>query len=491
MTTRKFPELPEKFLVAFSFAGEQRDLVRQIAEAVEQKLGPSSVFFDEWFEHVLAGNDADLKLQEIYHKQCELAIVCVSKRYGEKPWTKIEHQVIRARQIQLNSSKVEKDEHRILLIRVGDGDGDIPGILFNTIVPDIRERSIDYSVDLIIDRLNLIVPEAEQQKRVKTYVPTFEHDVFISFADEDSEWSNTLINYLHKQLKQKLETADGFRLYSGNDFSQLERAATLLLIAAPAYCQQYADQFAQLEQFAKQQSVFLVEKDICNPRPKCLKGFTPYRFWDYQDTEGMVPIADDKYFAKADELITAIAKQLIELKAQYQHQQQLQEQRRQQQENKLPSTRGVDAFVFLHSAPEDLDLAAQIIPLLNEYGIEYVLSLKRTIETTADDICRDIQRNIIDCDAVLILYEQTTPIWVREQLGTCRRLQRKRETPLKVIAVHKGEGKQDLDCQLNNLHIYCCPPEKIQSYLPRFIKTLIQPPSSLINKSAISNRQTP
>ena len=37
-------EIPEKFLVAFSFAGEQRDLVRSIAEAVEQRLGAASFF---------------------------------------------------------------------------------------------------------------------------------------------------------------------------------------------------------------------------------------------------------------------------------------------------------------------------------------------------------------------------------------------------------------------------------------------------------------
>jgi hypothetical protein len=34
MPPRDVPEPPEKFLVAFSFAGEQRDLVRSIAEAV-------------------------------------------------------------------------------------------------------------------------------------------------------------------------------------------------------------------------------------------------------------------------------------------------------------------------------------------------------------------------------------------------------------------------------------------------------------------------
>jgi hypothetical protein len=64
-------EVPEKFLIAFSLAGEQRNLARSIAEAVEQELGPATVFLDEWFEHFIAGHDADLKLQRIYGKQCE------------------------------------------------------------------------------------------------------------------------------------------------------------------------------------------------------------------------------------------------------------------------------------------------------------------------------------------------------------------------------------------------------------------------------------
>ena len=56
---RGYPEaqparsLPEKFLVAFSLAGKQRDLVRAIAEAVEQELGSGTVFFDEWFSTTL------------------------------------------------------------------------------------------------------------------------------------------------------------------------------------------------------------------------------------------------------------------------------------------------------------------------------------------------------------------------------------------------------------------------------------------------------
>jgi len=146
--------IPERFLVAFSLAGEQRDLVRPIAEAVEKLLGETNVFYDEWFEHYIAGQDADLKLQRIYGERCALAVVCVSERYGGKPWTKTEHAAIRARQMQAQESH---DQLGILPIRVGDGD--VEGILFNAIVPDVRRKSVDEAAQLIVDRLRLILPD--------------------------------------------------------------------------------------------------------------------------------------------------------------------------------------------------------------------------------------------------------------------------------------------------------------------------------------------
>src|SRR4029079_6407286 len=151
--------IPEKFLVAFSFAGEQRNLVRSIAEAVETRLGRGTVFFDDWFEYYLAGSASDTKLQEIYGAQSELVIVCVSERYGGKPWRLAEHDAIRARKMQLRTSKDKKDADRILPLRVGDGD--VPGILFNTICPDVRQRPAEHTAELIVNRLRLIVPDAE------------------------------------------------------------------------------------------------------------------------------------------------------------------------------------------------------------------------------------------------------------------------------------------------------------------------------------------
>lgn len=148
--------VPRKFLVSFSLAGEQRKLVRAIAEAVEYQLGWGTVFLDEWFEHYIAGDDADLRLQEIYSRRCELVVVCVSEPYGSKPWTQAEHRAVRARLMKCSKAE-NRERDAILPIRVGDGE--VEGILFNAIVPDVRGRSVVEIAELIIARLRIIKPE--------------------------------------------------------------------------------------------------------------------------------------------------------------------------------------------------------------------------------------------------------------------------------------------------------------------------------------------
>jgi len=156
---------PDKFKVAFSFAGEQRDLVRSVAEAVEKELGRATVFFDEWYEPHLAGHGADLKLQKIYGQQCDLVIICVSSQYGAKLWTLAEYDSVRARLMQARVSKDERDMMRILPIRVGDGD--VEGIPCNAIVPDVRTKSAAQTAELVINRLGLIIPLPGTQTTVR------------------------------------------------------------------------------------------------------------------------------------------------------------------------------------------------------------------------------------------------------------------------------------------------------------------------------------
>jgi hypothetical protein len=88
-----------------------------------------------------------------------IAVVCVSEHYGGKPWTQAEHEAIRARLMQSRGSPDGSDRDSILPIRVGDGD--VPGIPFNTIALEVRERTSEQAAQLIIDRLQLVVPGLE------------------------------------------------------------------------------------------------------------------------------------------------------------------------------------------------------------------------------------------------------------------------------------------------------------------------------------------
>jgi hypothetical protein len=144
-------EVPTRFTVAFSLAGEQRQLILPIAQEVEAILGTSTVFYDAWYEHWIAGSDADLLLQELYGKKAELVVMCVSREYGDKPWTRTEHRAVRARLMQAATAE---DRHRIFPVRVGDGE--VEGVLLNEIVPDLREKTAVEAAELIVARLNLV-----------------------------------------------------------------------------------------------------------------------------------------------------------------------------------------------------------------------------------------------------------------------------------------------------------------------------------------------
>jgi hypothetical protein len=142
-------KVPGQFAVAFSLAGEQRQLVLPIAQEVEAILGRSTVFYDTWYEHWISGLDADLLLQDLYGQKAELVVVCVSGEYGDKPWTRTEHRAIRSRLMQA----AKADRHRVFPVRVGDGE--VEGVLFNEIVPDLRDKTAAEASELIVARLNL------------------------------------------------------------------------------------------------------------------------------------------------------------------------------------------------------------------------------------------------------------------------------------------------------------------------------------------------
>ena len=190
--------VPEHFLVAFSFAGEQRDLVRSVAQKVEQILGNSTVFLDEWYEYYIAGHDADSRLQDIYSRRSALVVVCVSGDYGRKSWTQGEYEAVRSRLLEARGDKNKSRILAVLPLRVGEGNVD--GIHFNTVVPDIRDRTIEASAQLIIDRLQAVAPDkALPGKASPTAQPTEKAELrverIVSFHEQKSLIRKSLALY--------------------------------------------------------------------------------------------------------------------------------------------------------------------------------------------------------------------------------------------------------------------------------------------------------
>ncbi len=125
---------------------------------------------------------------------------------------------------------------------------------------------------------------------MSTYVPNYQHDIFISYAPVDDEpligaetgWITALLNGLKVSLNQKLGRRDAFSLWQDTLLGrntpltlerakQLENVATLLLILSPAYLESSAC-LAELRTFVNKVGneagrIFVVEYDAVEPRP--------------------------------------------------------------------------------------------------------------------------------------------------------------------------------------------------------------------------------
>lgn len=147
-------KVPERFRVAFSFAGAQRTQVTAVAEALEQRLGRGLVFLDDWYQAYVAGHDADILLQRIYGRNSDLVVMCIAAAYDDRPWTMVEHRALRA--LSWGAKAGSRQAMRVLPLRFGDGD--VEGVLSNTIAPDVRQLAPDEVADLVLARLHLVDP---------------------------------------------------------------------------------------------------------------------------------------------------------------------------------------------------------------------------------------------------------------------------------------------------------------------------------------------
>jgi hypothetical protein len=118
-------------------------------------------------------------------------------------------------------------------------------------------------------------------------------------------------------------------------------------------------------------------------------------------------------------------------------------------------TKPIDAFVFVDGEAGDSPLAEQVCEALKQYGAGYVLPERRG---TAAEMRQELERNLVDCDALIVVYGSSDRGWVDEQLRQCRKAISKRDRPLQAVAVFEGppETKERLNVNLPKMMTIDC-----------------------------------
>jgi hypothetical protein len=86
--------MSKRFRIAFSFAGEKRDFVAQVATILAERFGKDHVLYDKYHEGTFARADLAFHLPACYHDESDLVVAVLCKDYEKKEWCGLEWNAI-------------------------------------------------------------------------------------------------------------------------------------------------------------------------------------------------------------------------------------------------------------------------------------------------------------------------------------------------------------------------------------------------------------
>src|SRR5919107_2937329 len=81
------PTPTKRFRIAFSFAGERRDFVAQVAAILAERFGEDAILYDKYHEAEFARHDLGIYLPKLYGEQSDLIVPVLCPNYDAKLWT--------------------------------------------------------------------------------------------------------------------------------------------------------------------------------------------------------------------------------------------------------------------------------------------------------------------------------------------------------------------------------------------------------------------
>jgi hypothetical protein len=132
----------QRWDVALSFAGAQRDYVERVAQAL--KARGVRCFYDADEEIELWGRYLAEELPVIYGEQAAAVVVFVSAEYAARDWTRHERRAALARAVR---------ERREYVLPARFDDAPLPGLLQDMVWVDLRDRPPQQFATMVADKL--------------------------------------------------------------------------------------------------------------------------------------------------------------------------------------------------------------------------------------------------------------------------------------------------------------------------------------------------
>jgi len=138
--------MSKRFRIAFSFAGEKREFVADVARIVAKRFSEDQILYDKYHEAEFARSDLAFHLPALYHDEADLIVAVLCNDYDKKEWCGLEwnsiYGLIKKRKVgEVMLSRFDRVE--------GAGLYGLAGFI------DLDNKSPDQAATLIFERLAL------------------------------------------------------------------------------------------------------------------------------------------------------------------------------------------------------------------------------------------------------------------------------------------------------------------------------------------------
>lgn len=163
----------KQYDVALSFAGEDREYVRRVAESLKTK--GVRVFYDDFEKVALWGENLTERFVDVYMESAHYAVLFISEHYRDKVWARLERRAALARALT---------EDRTYVLPARFDDTEIKGLLPTVAYIDLRRMSsAEFSV-MICERIGFDLSQTKAdllpppESRASNGTVTFDYSSF-------------------------------------------------------------------------------------------------------------------------------------------------------------------------------------------------------------------------------------------------------------------------------------------------------------------------